>query len=534
MSRYPLLASADVKDDEQKSRLEKLRNKILQSAGKYRFTDYHKSYLEKLLRSGAGDKYNIFVTSINVDSNGTPTVHLESDEHYELSELLEFIQKLEYPFSVLFLYYKREEDHSKIKDAIKSAEELPSIVAITYNDPHKILFAFGCELVNWWGLKSVFGDEVEYQELADCIESVINNFERSVPEDQFSGGVVRKNPPNKATAWSNGERYATEPDIEKIRNDAREEQRSDTIKRILDSAGHPRAEHLSTEERLISSQGLFWLAQLDERNDVEEWITHTRLFSEVAPSQYRGDREPEMEFREGISESVSNEFLNKFVQIPSGDYEFGSNRTMVESEPPANRITAHISSFKILRHPVTCRQWNSLVEEPTVEPSQAPVTNINYFEASQFASRLSELTGQKIRLPTEYQWEAAARGPDGYRFPWGDEFNKDYCNCEMQIGEPTPVGSFSPEGDSLYGCQDMAGNVREWTRSYAGTQGVDWQEHSTDKVNDQDHTITKNSRVVIRGGSYSYEADCVQTWVRNTQIASRKDRQTGFRLVIEK
>jgi formylglycine-generating enzyme required for sulfatase activity len=92
-----------------------------------------------------------------------------------------------------------------------------------------------------------------------------------------------------------------------------------------------------------------------------------------------------------------------------------------------------------------------------------PVENVSWVDALAYCGWLSRETGRSYRLPTEAEWEKAARGTDGRIWPWGNEVCFNCANTEEAgIGDTTEVGKFSPQGDSPYGCADMVGNVWEW------------------------------------------------------------------------
>ncbi|MBK8432954.1 MAG: SUMF1/EgtB/PvdO family nonheme iron enzyme [Chloroflexi bacterium] len=98
------------------------------------------------------------------------------------------------------------------------------------------------------------------------------------------------------------------------------------------------------------------------------------------------------------------------------------------------------------------------------QPNQ-PVVGVSWYEAEAYASWLSEVTSKSYRLPTEEEWEKAARDPNGGNYPWGD-WEEGYANTrEAGIDRPSAVGLF-PKGVAHCGAHDMAGNVWEWTNSW--------------------------------------------------------------------
>jgi formylglycine-generating enzyme required for sulfatase activity/energy-coupling factor transporter ATP-binding protein EcfA2 len=165
-----------------------------------------------------------------------------------------------------------------------------------------------------------------------------------------------------------------------------------------------------------------------------------------------------------------------WVEVPAGEFWMGSEKGS-EGERPVHRVS--LERFQIARVPVTNAQYYLFVEATRHKPpshwedgkvprglESHPVVNVSWHDAMAYCRWLSEVTGKPITLPSEAQWEKAARGDrDRREYPWGDEWDATRCNTEeLGLGGTTPVGIF-PEGASPCGCLDMVGNVWEWTVS---------------------------------------------------------------------
>jgi len=124
------------------------------------------------------------------------------------------------------------------------------------------------------------------------------------------------------------------------------------------------------------------------------------------------------------------------------------------------------------------------------------VVDVTWHDARAYVAWLRERTEESYRLPTEAEWEKAARSDDGRLWPWGNDWDAARANCKPAgPGTTTPVGQYSPKGDSHYGCADMAGNVWEWCSS-------EYRDYPYRAGDGREKLEGSSGRRAMRGGSW--------------------------------
>ena len=172
----------------------------------------------------------------------------------------------------------------------------------------------------------------------------------------------------------------------------------------------------------------------------------------------------------------------ELLRVSAGKFLMGSqpdNRQAFDDEKPQHAVDIPYD-YWMARFPVTNELYSAYVQSKGMKhpvdgwekKKDHPVTSIKWTDAMDYCNWSNILLkaelplGLILRLPSEAEWEKAARGTDGREYPWGNEFDKNKCNTsEGGKRNTTPVGFYSPQGNSPYGCADMAGNVWEWAHS---------------------------------------------------------------------
>jgi formylglycine-generating enzyme required for sulfatase activity len=217
--------------------------------------------------------------------------------------------------------------------------------------------------------------------------------------------------------------------------------------------------------------------------------------------------------------------------VPSGEFTMGADNGDAD-EQPAHRV--YLDAFYIDKYEVTNGLYKACIDAKVCDPpySTGSSTRDNYFGNSAFnnypvisvdwymAKNFCEW--RAARLPTEAEWEKAARGTNQPTYPWGDTLNKAFANYNLNIGDTTAVGSYE-DGKSFYGVYDMAGNVYEWV--------ADWYAGGYYKASQFENPIGPElgkSRM-DRGGSWNSTSEYVTVFNRSYNDPTKPFSDVGFR-----
>ena len=241
-------------------------------------------------------------------------------------------------------------------------------------------------------------------------------------------------------------------------------------------------------------------------------------------------------------------FEPETILIPTGPFWMGSD--MVPIEMPRHEVV--LPAYRIGKYPVTHTEYAhflrhnpqhdpprragwSLLRQPPRSKADHPVVGISWHEANAYCAWLRQVTERSYRLPSEAEWEKAARGTDGRRYPWGEAWVEGRCN--IAASDTTQVGQF-PTGASPYGCLDMLGNVQEWTHTLWGADPNQsdflYPYHADDgREADGESPSLHLAYRIQRGGAFESSADTVRCSARKASLGDAAFLWCGFRVSIQ-
>ncbi|MDQ6976411.1 MAG: formylglycine-generating enzyme family protein [Mariprofundaceae bacterium] len=283
--------------------------------------------------------------------------------------------------------------------------------------------------------------------------------------------------------------------------------------------------------------------------DLEKVDSHIRAAGEDLHLQEWHEKKAvntysEAEARALLSDAMRSE-LNRMMTIPKGEFLMGTNLPRANEQNKPQHL-ATLPDYQIDKYPVSQAQYALFVAVNHYRPplnwekghiskgmEKHPITMISWYNARDYC------TWQGKHLPLEAQWEKAARGMHGQRWPWGNHMKTGNLNVYYKVGHTTAVDAY-PEGASPYGVMDMAGNVQEWTatefKPYPGADAHNQVFHP--KKLDASYTAGSEDKerviyFVMRGGSWKSDPFSAATYHRNFSLPNYASDFFGFRCAKE-
>ena len=227
-------------------------------------------------------------------------------------------------------------------------------------------------------------------------------------------------------------------------------------------------------------------------------------------------------------EQILQNLINNMVYVEGGTFTMGATPEQgsdaYNNEKPAHQVT--LSSFSIGKYEVTQEEWQAVMgsNPSNFKSAKRPVEEVSWEDCQEFIRKLNQMTGKRFRLPTEAEWEFAARGgnsSNGYKYAGSNSLGNVAWYTDNSGKETHPVGQKSPNELGLY---DMSGNVWEWCQDWFGSYSSSSQTDPTGPSN--------GSYRVGRGGSWDYGAGYCRSSDRCGYAPSFSFSYLGLRLAL--
>lgn len=285
------------------------------------------------------------------------------------------------------------------------------------------------------------------------------------------------------------------------------------------------------------------------RPSVKEAKREPTVRATVTQQRASGGKSPVSGVQSTVSDIARLPFEPEIVLIPAGEFLMGSDpqkdKYAQKDEQPQHKL--YLPDYYIAKTPVTNAQYATFVRatgykapehwqngEIPVGKEAHPVVHVSWDDAMTYCEWLSGASSKSYTLPSEAEWEKAARGTDGRIYPWDNMFDKRKCNVkESGIGGTTPVDKY-PQSTSSYGILDMAGNVLEWTRSLWDNDLGKPNFHYPYRFDDGRENLKthRQLRRVVRGGAFDSDEGYARCAFRLYWYPICNDWHIGFRVCV--
>lgn len=264
---------------------------------------------------------------------------------------------------------------------------------------------------------------------------------------------------------------------------------------------------------------------IEVKKEGYESLSRNVTISENKPLEFVGELDKDKGFRINWASNVTpkqkdviTKLLNNMVYVEGGSFMMGSDdKEAYNDEKPVHK--EEVESFQIGKYEVTQKEWKIIMgHDPTYfNGDNLPVESVSWNDCQEFIKKLNLLTGLNFRLPSEAEWEYAARGGNrskGYKYSGSNNLDEVVWYDKNSKGWPHPVGQKAPNELGLY---DMSGNVSEWTSDHYSN----------------DYKFPRNSKsYVIRGSSWESRDNFARVSYRGGISSNTRSPRIGFRLAL--